>query len=288
MDIGQLIKEITPHYNKYRKNQQHLNGAQALDIIWEVGDLLKIYLFENEIAPRSLYDQIYGKSERNFNISQKSYITRDFLDRAFRVRRIFKEKKDINKTFPKLQRYRLFYKSMPFFDDGRYKMDVPEREKLITLLNSNKSYKTIISEIIKLQRTKIGLSMPRDGKLRELESEKSIFIKFYNSLYQQIKEKNYNKILQNIGNFESSFLRLLSRNTGALASDSFQLTKFQISDNLSEEWKEYAFVISKLISRKDAMERRRFRRLIPPEKMTRLSEMIYALTDKEKFQNFKP
>ena len=43
-------------------------------------------------------------------------------------------KEDIKKLFPNLQRYGLFYKSMPFFDDGRYKMNQIDQQELLQLI----------------------------------------------------------------------------------------------------------------------------------------------------------
>jgi ribosomal protein L19E len=284
--LKELIKNIIPYYNKYKENQQNLTGAQALEIIWEVGDLIKEYLKDKDIAPRTLYHQIYGKSEGNTDIVQKSYITRDFLDRAYRVRRIFKNKKEINQTFPALKRYRLFYKSMPFFDEGRFKMSGQDREKLILLLNSNKTYQQIIGEVTKLREKRIALSIPRDSKLKELEQEKKIFINFYNFLYQQFKEKKYTNTKKLLGNVNFEFIDVLSRNTGALVSDDLKLTEFSIPEGLGKELKEFGDLILKLVLPKDAKVRRRFRRLIPSEKMMRLSEMIYAIRNEDAFNKF--
>ena len=170
MTINYLIKKITPFYNEYKSKQKSLSGTQALQIIWDVGDILKKFLDRKKgLAPRTLYHQIYGKSEGNVDIVQKSYITRDFLDRAYRVRRIFKKKNEIQKTLPTLQRYRLFYKSMPFFDQGKYKMDYSDRKKLLKLLNSKKTYKEIIKDVTKLRKERIALSIPHDSKLKEIE-----------------------------------------------------------------------------------------------------------------------
>lgn len=287
MILKELINNIIPYYNKYKKNQPNLTGAQALEIIWDVGDLIKEYLKDKDIAPRTLYHQVYGKSEGDTDIVQKSYITRDFLDRAYRVRRIFNERKEIKKTFPTLKRYRLFYKSMPFFDEGRFKMVNTDRKKLVELLNSNKTYNEIITEVAKLREKRIGLSMPKDRKLKELESEKKTFIAFYNLLYNQLKEKDYGKTISVLGSIDSEFIDILSRNTGALASDNLKFTEPQTPDGLGEEIKEFADLIAKLILRKDAKVRRRFRRLIPPEKMMRLSEMIYVMRSEEDFNRFR-
>ncbi len=288
MNLNELITKIIPFYNFHRKNQIRLNGTEALENIWEVGDLLKNYLNENKnIAPRTLYHQIYGKSEQKTNISQKSYITRDFLDRAYRVRRIFKTKNAIKKKLPTLQRYRLFYKSMPFFDEGRFKMSELDQKKLLSLLNSSRTYKQIITEVERLKIERIGLKIPRDSKLNELENEKKIFITTYNFVFNGIKERVYEKVVKDLGGTDMLFFKDLSMNVGALSSDQLKMSPFVIPGTVTGIWKEFSEMINKLALQKDAKERRRFRRLIPPEKMTRLSEMVYALNSKSDFIKFR-
>jgi hypothetical protein len=287
MDLKELIKKITPLYNQYKNNQKKLTGTEALEIIWDTGDLLKSYLKDKSIAPRTLYNQIYGKSEGNKDITQKSYITRDFLDRSYRVRRIFEDKKEINSVFPKLKRYRLFYKAMPFFDQGKFEMNRVDKIKLITLLNSNKTYKEIINEVSNLRKQRIKLSIPHDSKLKELKKEQIEFIDFYNLLYKLLKEKDYRQARKIFGKINTSFLAILSRNVGALASDKLQLTHIEFIEDLGFEINKFVKLVNKLSERKDAKVRRRFRRLIPPEKMIRLSEMIYAMSSEEDFNKFR-
>jgi hypothetical protein len=289
MNLQELIKEIIPFYNFHRKNQIRLSGTEALENIWEVGNLLKSYLDVNtDIAPRTLYHQIYGKSEQARDISQKSYITRDFLDRAYRVRRIFKKKSDIKKMFPSLQRYRLFYKSMPFLDDGRFKMNQTDQQKLISLLNSTKSYKEIITEVERLKTEKIGLKIPHDSKLKELENERQIFISVYNQVYSVLKESRFNEVVISLPFFcDKPFIKLLSQNTGALSSDQLKMSRFKIPVTVVGDGLLFAQMINKFAEQKDAKERRRFRRLIPPERMMRLSEMLHALTDEQSFNTLK-
>lgn len=286
-ELNNLIEKIIPFYNAYKRNQKDLDGASALEIIWEVGDLIKIYLKGKKIAPRTLYYQIYGKSENDENIIQKSYITRDFLDRSYRVRRIFKKKSSIRKQFPTLQRYRLFYKSMPFLDEGRFRMNEADRKELIKLLNSSATYKQIMSQINKLKKERINLKIPHDSKLKELEVEKKVFIETYNYIYEFIRKKNYEKVLETFDKKNYDFFVELSRNVGALSSDELKITTFDVPRGVDKKINELAEVVNKLASKTDAKERRRFRRLIPPEKMMKLSEMIYALTNANTYKNFR-
>lgn len=287
MELKELIEKITPFYNQYRKNQKILNGAEALDIIWEVGDLLKKYLSNHDIAPDALYRKIYGKSEQATNVEQKSYITREFLSRSYRIRKIFINKSKIKEELPGLQRFRQFFQAMPFFDNPKYRIAGGEKEELLSVLNSNKTNQQIMVYIHKLQKEKIGIKNPRTQRLQELSTEKQFFIDLYNFIYKNLKEKKYSEAKKNLGSINQSFISELSKNTGALASDQLRIQSFDIPGDIGGPWLQYAEMVNTLATKKDAKERRRFRRLIPPVKMMRLSEMIYALRSEEDFNKFR-
>ena len=53
--------------------------------MWEIGEVLEYYINMNRLTPQSLFREIYGKSEGTKNITQKSYISRDFQSRCLRV-----------------------------------------------------------------------------------------------------------------------------------------------------------------------------------------------------------
>jgi hypothetical protein len=46
--------------------------------MWDIGDILKNFINQNDIAPHKLYRIVYGKSDGSENISQKSWVTREF------------------------------------------------------------------------------------------------------------------------------------------------------------------------------------------------------------------
>ncbi|MFH0892425.1 MAG: hypothetical protein V1867_06635 [Candidatus Falkowbacteria bacterium] len=287
MNLQELIKNITPYYNDYRKRKDAIKGYEGIELYWEVGDLIAKYLSENLVAPDALYRQIYGKSERQGNVSQKSYITRDFLSRAYRIRNIFESKGVIKNMFPKLLRFRQFYQAMPFFDNEKYILQGQEKEKLLIVLNSQKSNKEIMAYVHRMQKEKIGIKNPRTQRLKELDYEKKVFIDFYNLLYNKIKNRTYKDAVVEIGTINQDFVSKLSKNTGALASDQLQIQVFEVPGDVAGLWREYAEMVNRLVAKKDAIERRRFRRLIPPEKMMRLSEMIYAIRSEEDFKKFR-
>jgi hypothetical protein len=287
MTLQELIKNITPHYNDYRKRKEIIKGYEGIELYWEVGNYIAKYLLENPGAPDSLYRQIYGKSEKQGNISQKSYITRDFLSRAYRIRNIFNSKSIIKEMFPDLLRFRQFYQAMPFFDNDKYLLQGNEKEKLLVVLNSKKSNKEIMTYVHKLQKEKIGIKNPRTQRLQELANEKKLFIDLYNLLYKKLKDKAYKDAVKELGRIDQIFISNLSKNTGALASDQLMIQTFDVPKDTSGLWFEYAEMVNKLAGKKDATERRRFRRLIPPAKMMRLSEMIYAVRSEDDFNKFR-
>ncbi len=287
MEINKLIKDITPHYNFYRTNGNKLSGSEALESFWEVGDLLVKFVEENKIAPHALYRKIYGKSEGKDDITQKSYITRDFLSRAYRIRNIFNNKIDIKVHFPGLKKFQLFYKAMPFIDNLKYAFIGPSRLKLYKLLNSNRSSTEVMKEISKLRKEKIGIKNPRTQKLVGMEKDKEIFVKFYNHIFDLFQTRNYKEAAVEFEELNTDFIKLLSQNTGAISADGLKMNEFELPEKIDVLWSAYSNLIKRLIEKKDSAVRRRFRRMIPPEKMVRLSEMLYALTSAEKYMNFK-
>jgi hypothetical protein len=287
MELRELINNITPYYNKYKVDQSQISGMEALELNWDVGNLLKGYLDDHKVAPHALYRQIYGKSEQKTNTTQNSYITREFLSRAYRIRNIFNSKMEIKEVFPALKNYNLFREAMPFFDNPKYKLDGNKKSDLINILNSKKTNKEIIIYIERLQKEMIGIRNPRTQRLQELSKQKILFIELYNYLYKKIQNVDYKDAVESIGSADQRFISDLSKNTGALASDQLSIKVFDIPGDIQNPWKDYAEMINKLAEKEDASVRRRFRRLIPPEKMMRMSEMIYAMRSENDFNKFR-
>ena len=44
-----LIKAITPLYNSYKQNKGKIKGKDALLIMWDIGDLLKIFIEKHKV-----------------------------------------------------------------------------------------------------------------------------------------------------------------------------------------------------------------------------------------------
>lgn len=286
INLQKLISEISPLYNLYKKSNRNIVGTEALQIMWDMGDLLKKEIEISNIAPHNLYRKIYGKAEGQDDITQKSYITREFLGRAYRIRNIFEKKDDIKKILPNLRNFISFREAMPFFDNEKYLLKGQEREKLLSILNGNESSNLILKKIKLLQAEMIGKKNPRNQKLNEIEPKKEIFITFYNYLFNLIKNNNYEYVKKEISGIDFSIINKLSSNTSALAQEGFKYV--DISESLSnDQWNNYLEFLNYFSKQNDAKERRRFRRLISPERIVRLAEMLQAITSENSFKGFK-
>jgi hypothetical protein len=286
INLQKLISDLSPLYNTYKQSSRSILGTEALQIMWEMGDLLKKEIEISNIAPHNLYRKIYGKAEGQNDITQKSYITREFLGRAYRIRNIFEKKEHIKKMLPNLKNFISFREAMPFFDNEKYLLKGEEKERLLSILNSNESSNLILKKVKILQTEKIGKKNPRNQKLNEIEPKKEVFVTFYNYLFNLIKNNNYEYIKKELAGVDNSIISKLSSNTSALAQEGFKYS--DISESLSnDQWNNYIEFLNYFSKQNDAKERRRFRRLISPERIVRLAEMLQALNSEQSFNGLK-
>lgn len=287
MSINKLIQQIAPFNNKYRSDKNSISGTEALEIMWDIGEILKKYIEQNNIAPHSLFWSVYGNAEGTKNIAKKSYITREFQNRCHRIRKVFKTKDQIRKELPNLKTFTAFREAMPFFDNEKYRFEGKEKEDLLSLLNSNLQPKKILEKIRILQKEKIGIKNPRTQRLHEVEKEKQIFIDFYNFIYKIIQSEDYKPCSNKIDSVGVSYVITLSKNTSALSQEGLKFFNFDILSGIESPWKEYSEVVKDLITQKDPKIRRRFRRLIPVDRIMRLADMLYGLSSEKNFITFK-
>ena len=278
--ISNLINKITPYYNSYALNKRDLQPFQSIEIMWEMGGVLLDFIDKENIKPHALYRLIYGKSEGSTNIVQKSYITREFQGRCVRIHKIFNVKKDIQSQLHSLKSFTSFREFMPFFDNPKYMFKGKERQDLLDLLNSEKTPAELLVLIRKLQFKKIGIKNDRKQRLNDFENEKKVFIDFYNYCYSLIKLKNFKEASKGI---DKKYYEVISKNTSALCKDGYKFYQFDIPSASSELEQKYGELISYFVSKNTNKEVRRFRKIIPPERISRLAEMLYSLTNSSSY-----
>jgi len=276
MNLDQLISKITPLYNKYKTDGKAIKPSDSIVLMWELGDVLKSYIEEHAVKPHNLYREIYGMSEGSTNVARKSWITREFQGRCFRIRNIFKDKDEIEKNLGGLSSFTLFRESMPFFDNPKYQLKGEEMSLLLNALNSSS---TKLSHIRSLQKKKIGITNSRTQKLDELEADKLTFIEFYNYIFKLLQSGGEGIRIALLGNIISDeFIELLAVNTNACTQDGLKFKQID-EPRLDSEiiWHKYWQTLENLTKDNNPKVMRRFRRLIPPERISKLADMLYKL-----------
>ena len=72
MEISKLIEEITPFYNDYQTKKVKVPPYILIELSWEIGEKIKIFLSKNSIKPHTLYREIYGMSEGSVNVESRT------------------------------------------------------------------------------------------------------------------------------------------------------------------------------------------------------------------------
>jgi hypothetical protein len=70
-----------------------------------------------------------------------------------------------------------------------------------------------------------------------------------------------------------------------LSQEGLKIYELSIPKALKEPWKSFSEIIKNLITQKDAKNRRRFRRIIPPERIVRLADMLYVLLSEDNYNS---
>lgn len=272
MSLLELITKIAPIYNNFKSTNIPLD---QMHYAWELGKQLNSYITNNNVKPHSLYREIYGKSEGSQNADRKSYIPREFQGRCLRIYKIFKNKKDINKSLPNLISFTLFREAMPFIDNNKFKLIGSKKDELFKLLNSSVAPSRAMKDLRLMLKENIGVTNPRTQKLDELSTEKEIFIDFYNTIFH-LKKNDIEKIKKEILSKKLSLeiLNDIAVSTNAMAQDGILYNQINFSTTEENIWSAYIDVVINFANEKTPKKIRRFRRIIETRRITQLAEMI--------------
>ncbi len=286
MNIWEIINEIAPLYNEYKNNKDTIRGTDAVWIMREIWEILEKYIEESGIAPHSLYREIYWKWEWTTNVAQKSYITREFQWRCYRIKKMFKKKEDIEKDLPTLVSFTAFREAMPFFDNPKYKLSWNDREILLNILNKSPSKKKAMEEIEKLQSKYIWIK--NDRKQKQWEVDIDLFRNFYSYL-KEILENDYETIKWKLieENISTELLRDLSKNMMSMTDDSFKM-KTMDYDNINSSIRNWVLEFTNNVAKETTPKlRRRVRKVVTARGLLQLSRMLTAMTSEEYLRNYK-
>lgn len=285
--VWELIQVITPLYNSYTQNSNNIKWTDALEIMREIWSILSDFIEKNSVAPHNLYRQIYWKWEWTTNVEQKSYITREFLWRCYRIYKMFSKKENIRKQLPTLASFTAFREAMPFFDNPKYKLSWEDMQKLLILLNSSDPKSKIINTVRILQKKYIWIKNPRTQRLNELDKLKQSFV----DLYKHVKlllEWSYSDIEKELieNGLTKDDIKKISANINALTDDSFKMNLIYPKWSISEPWLSSIDSINEIAVEKTAQKRRRVRKIIDPMILVHIADMVTALSSEEYFKNY--
>lgn len=253
--------------------------------MWDIGKVLQEEIAATGMKPHTLFREVYGKSEGATNIKQRSYIPREFQGRCHRVWLMFEDRADIVRQFPELISLTCFREAMPFLDNPKYVLRGEEREGLVKLLNSQTlSSAQALSDVRQLQKVRIGVSNPRTQHLSEMEDARLTFVHAYNEVFGLIKAGDWDATRNEVGDLAEDDLRRLSKNTNALAQEGIRVYEMHQGRGTNDIWHSYIELVIRLTERPNEKERRRFRRVVPPERIVRMAEMVFALADRRAFE----
>jgi hypothetical protein len=278
-----LIGEIAPLNNRYRDliKGRHM-GSEVLCVMWQVGEILEVFLKRYPIKPHNLYWQIYGKAEGIKN----SYITRDLLSYCLRIRRHFATVDDITTQFPTLKKYSLFREAFPLLENPRFKLSEEETRKLKRILNSDVDSNKIKATVLAMKAQHIGIRNTRMQRLQEMEPIRDNFVIVCEEIYNAIKTND----AQVIDNFRNTFtidlLCKLSEAVAALTQENLYVPEVSTEVKLPVHWKQFMDNLRMLLQ-STVETRNRLRRVIPPRKLFNLAEMLNALTTDNSVLNYK-
>lgn len=273
-----IITEITPLFLQYKSEKV---PEQAIAIMWKIGEILNRYIISTGLKPHTLYRDLYGKSETSINIQQKSYISREFQGRCYRVYKMFKTVEEIRLNLQGLKSISIFREAMPFFDNEKYKIDREQLYKI--LIDKNKSAAAILNEVKQLQSSLIGKKNPRTQKLSEMGDETNSFKEFYQYVLSFIKMKNFldaSSLFAKETGLNEKQVKILAKNTEQLVLSNVQHSSLNLVSSVQLVQK-YIETLEELLSPKNIKKLRRFRRLVNNRYVLLLTDMLTALTDED-------
>jgi len=188
-------------------------------------------------------------------------------------------------TQSKLQSiFKIFFEVSPFFDNDKYILKGEERRNLIQILNSNKSNKDILRFIRGLQKKYIGKENPRTQRLSDLDIEKQNFINSYNSIYRLLDNDSiYIKNDLKEKKISNQFIQSLAINLNVLSADNLKHEPLDVPSQIEDDvWLSLVNLLKSFIEDKDKKRVRRFRRLIPVNRIVKLADMLNEIIEKIK------
>lgn len=283
INLNLLINEITKANNIYRDTEESpINKILAL---WDLGNIL----FKHKVdKPHS-----YGWKIQDQTIG---IIKRMTIARAYRIRQIWAERSFIKNTFKGIKGVSIFIGSLPILDtNGQMykslsKKVIGELIKNMNILAPTHFNKYIKNFKAKYGQGRIGEKNDRERYLKDYVNMQNCFLNFYKQLQKLILENKFDGIdelktkisLEERKAFSNFCLALTSKKNIIFyktfpISSKVKMFNFQIIFNFFKE----------LLEDSNDTRRARLRRVVPPELLIEMSDMLNSIVSEEKIKSYQ-
>lgn len=283
INLNLLIDEITKANNIYRDaNESPINKILAL---WDLGNILFKY---NVDKPHT-----YGWKIQDQTVG---VIKRMTIARAYRIRQIWERRSYIENTFKEIKGISIFIESLPILDtNGQMYKSLSKKmvDELVKNMNrlSSSNFKKYIKNFKEIYRQgRIGEKNDRERYLKDYISIQNCFLNFYKKLQKIILENKLDGIneikskipLEERKAFSNFCLALTSKKNIIFykpfpISSKTEIINFQNVFNFSK----------KLLEDSNDTRRARFRRVVPPELLVEMSDMLNSIVSEEKIKSYQ-
>ena len=283
INLSLLIDAITKPNNVYRDaNQAPINRIVAL---WDLGDVLLKYKVDK---PHSYGWRIQDQTN--------GLIKRMTIARAYRSRQIWPERNYLKKTFSGIKGLSVFIESLPILDPNGAmykslsKKLIDELIKYMNILPVVQFTKYIKNFKAKHKQGRVGENNDRERYLEGYVNIQNCFLNFYKQLQKLILEDKLDSIdelkskipLEERKAFSNFCLALTSKKNiifykPSPISSKTKMLDFQNMFNFFQE----------LLEDSNDIRRARLRRVVPPELLVEISDMLNSIVSKEKIINYQ-
>ena len=283
INLNLLIDDITKSNNVYRNtNQAPINRVLAL---WDLGDVLLKHKVDK---PHS-----YGWKIQDQTIG---VIKRMTIARAYRIRQIWAERSFIKNTFKEIKGVSIFIESLPILDtNGQMykslsKKAIDELIKNMNILASTHFKKYIMNFKAKYGQGRIGEKNDRERYLKDYVNIQNCFLNFYKQLQKLILENKFDGINELKSKISLEERKTFSNFCLALTSKKNIIFYKPFSNNSKIKIFEFQYIFNffkELLEDSNDIRRARLRRVVPPELLVEMSDMLNSIVSKEKIINYQ-
>jgi len=283
INLNLLIDDITKSNNVYRdSNQAPINRVLAL---WDLGDVL----LKHEVnKPHSYGWKIQDKTN--------GLIKRMTIARAYRIRQIWPKRDYIKKTFGGIKGTSIFIESLPILDSNGQmykslsKKVVDELIKNMNILSSTHFKKYIKNFKAKYGQGRIGEENDRERYLKDYINIQYCFLNFYKQLQKLILENKFDDIDELKNQIPLEERKAFSSFCLALTSKKNIIFYKSFPNNSKTKIFEFQFIFNffkELLEDSNDVRRARLRRVVPPELLVEMSDMLNSIVSEEKIKNYQ-